>query len=54
MVLAHSDERLTGADVSDHRLPEALHPVVLVTFAEKIRPDAAETIAYFRELGRLH
>ena len=51
LVLAHSDEQLTDADVSDHRLPGAVHPVVLVTFAEKIRPDAAETVAYFREQG---
>ncbi len=51
LLLPHSDEQLTGADVSDHRLPGALNPVVLVTFAEKIRPDAAETVTYFREQG---
>jgi cation-transporting ATPase E len=51
LVLARSDEQLTGADVLDHRLPRALHPAILVTFAEKIRPDAADTVAYFQAQG---
>jgi cation-transporting ATPase E len=51
LVLARSDEQLTGTDVSAHRLPGSLNPVALVTFAEKVRPDAAETVAYFREQG---
>lgn len=51
LVLAHSDEQLTAADVTAHRLPGSLHPLMLVTFAERIRPDAAETVAYFREQG---
>ena len=51
LVLARSEEPLTGADVSAHRLPESLHPVVLVTFTEKVRPDAAQTVAYFRDQG---
>ena len=51
LVLARSDEQLTGSDVSARRSPGSLTPVALVTFAEKIRPDAAETVAYFREQG---
>ncbi len=51
LVLAHSDEELTEAQVSAHRLPGVLQPIALVTFAEKIRPDAATTVAYFREQG---
>ena len=51
LILAHSKERLTEAEVSAHRLPGLLQPIALVTFAEKIRPDAATTVAYFREQG---
>ena len=51
LVLARSDEPLTHADASGQPLPGSLHPVALVTFAERIRPDAAETVAYFREQG---
>ena len=51
LVLAHSDEELTETEVSAHRLPGLLQPIALVTFAEKIRPDAADTVAYFREQG---
>jgi cation-transporting P-type ATPase E len=36
-----------GAD----RLPGALVPVALLTFREKVRDDAHETLAYFREQG---
>jgi cation-transporting ATPase E len=32
-------------------LPPALHAVAIVTFREKVRADAAETIRYFREEG---
>ncbi|QNE47251.1 HAD-IC family P-type ATPase [Glaciihabitans sp. INWT7] len=51
LVLAHSDDRLGGADIDGHRLPGSLQPVALVTFAETIRPDAAETVAYFQAQG---
>ncbi|MHC5795747.1 HAD-IC family P-type ATPase [Lacisediminihabitans sp. FW035] len=51
LILAHSDDSSAVPDVLAHRLPESLNPVMLVTFAEKIRPDAAQTIAYFREQG---
>jgi cation-transporting ATPase E len=46
LVLAHSDASLT-----DEALPADLAPVALVMFAEKVRPDAAETLAYFAAQG---
>ncbi|MFN8025815.1 MAG: HAD-IC family P-type ATPase [Acidimicrobiia bacterium] len=46
LVLAHSDAPLAG-----EALPEPLVPVALVMFSEKVRPDAAETLAYFHEQG---
>ena len=46
LVLAHSDTALDGES-----LPGGLSPVALVMFAEKVRPDAAETLAYFHEQG---
>ncbi|MCZ2403755.1 HAD-IC family P-type ATPase [Paenarthrobacter sp. Z7-10] len=33
------------------RLPSGLLPVMLLTFREKVRSDAAETLRYFREQG---
>jgi len=46
LVLGHSD-----APLRDESLPADLAPVALVMFAEKVRPDAAETLAYFAEQG---
>ncbi len=46
LVLARSDAGLDGES-----LPADLVPVALVMFAEKVRPDAAETLAYFHEQG---
>jgi cation-transporting ATPase E len=46
LVLAGTDSSLAG-----EALPEGLRPVALVMFAEKIRPDAAETLRYFHEQG---
>ncbi|MCD2443089.1 cation-translocating P-type ATPase [Agromyces sp. SYSU K20354] len=46
LVLAHSAEPL---DEAAERLPAALEPVALMTFRERIRPDAAETLAYFAQ-----
>jgi len=37
---------LRGEDV-----PAAAHPVALVVLAEQVRPDAADTLAYFRDQG---
>jgi len=46
LVLARSDDALDGES-----LPRDLTPVALIMFAEKVRPDAAETLAYFAEQG---
>jgi cation-transporting ATPase E len=46
LVLARSDAALAG-----ETLPSDLTPVALVMFAEKVRPDAAETLAYFAAQG---
>jgi cation-transporting ATPase E len=46
LLLAHTDALLAG-----DRLPAGLHPVALVVLAEQVRPDAAETIAYFLKQG---
>jgi cation-transporting ATPase E len=46
LVLAHSD-----APLADESLPGELTPVALVMFAEKVRPDAADTLAYFAAQG---
>ncbi len=45
LVLARSDA-LTG-----ETLPDDLEPVALVMFAEKVRPDAADALAYFAAQG---
>ena len=46
LLLAHRDGAL-DAEV----LPDDLTPVALVLFDEKVRPDAGETLAYFRRQG---
>lgn len=46
LLLARSDEDLAGEE-----LPDALDASALVVFEEQIRPDAAETLAYFRRQG---
>ncbi|MEH3088283.1 MAG: HAD-IC family P-type ATPase [Microbacterium arborescens] len=46
LVLAHTSE-----PVSADGLPGSLRAVALLTFREQVRPDAAETLAYFREQG---
>jgi cation-transporting ATPase E len=46
LVLARADGPLAGEE-----LPSGLVPVALVMFAEKIRPDAADTLRYFDEQG---
>ncbi|NTW28824.1 MAG: HAD-IC family P-type ATPase [Coriobacteriia bacterium] len=48
LLLAHTPEPLTAASDS---LPADLEPVALVLLAERIRPDAGTTIAYFAEQG---
>ncbi|MFG6503130.1 HAD-IC family P-type ATPase [Microbacterium sp. P05] len=51
LVLAHTDAALTDADVEAERLPAHPVAVTVLTFREKVRPDAAQTLAYFREQG---
>lgn len=46
LLLADAPKPLTGPEV-----PAELRPVALVTLMEQVRPDAAETLAYFREQG---
>ena len=48
LVLAHSSQPL---DVESERLPAGLTAVALLTFRENVRPDAAETLAYFAQQG---
>ena len=43
--------RTATAALDGETLPADLSPVALVMFAEKVRPDAAETLAYFDEQG---
>jgi cation-transporting P-type ATPase E len=43
LLLAHAD-----ADVDGEEIPKDLDAVALVLFKEKVRPDAADTLAYFR------
>lgn len=47
LVLAHSDAPLGAGAV----LPAGLHPVAVLTFRERIREDAAETLAFFAREG---
>jgi cation-transporting ATPase E len=51
LVLGHSPEALTGADVDAERLPDHLTPTVVLTFREQVRPDAAQTLSYFQAQG---
>lgn len=48
LVLAYSPEQL---DAKNETLPANLRAVALLAFEETIRPDAATTLAYFKEQG---
>jgi cation-transporting ATPase E len=50
LVLAFS-RPLTTADVEAERLPDELVAVAVLTFREKVRTDAAQTLEYFRAQG---
>jgi cation-transporting ATPase E len=39
------------AELTGERLPDRLEPIALVVLAEKIRPDAADTLGYFAKQG---
>ena len=49
LVLAHS--AMIDGPAEHPELPAGLVPVALVTFHERVREDAAQTLAYFREQG---
>lgn len=51
LVLAHASEPMTSREAAAGSLPAELAPSVLLTFREKVRPDAAETLAYFGNQG---
>ncbi|KAA9151147.1 HAD-IC family P-type ATPase [Microbacterium lushaniae] len=51
VVLARSPHALTAADVAAERLPAGLRPAAVITFRERIRPDAAQTLRYFGDQG---
>lgn len=51
LVLAHVDAEISPADAEAERLPGVAVAVAVVTFREEVRPDAAQTLAYFREQG---
>lgn len=51
LVLAYSTDMLVVREGDDQRLPEALRVVAVITFRERVRPDAAQTLAYFKEQG---
>ncbi|SIT68739.1 HAD-IC family P-type ATPase [Microbacterium sp. RU33B] len=51
LVLAHSATALSDADVEAERLPDGVAPAVVLTFREQVRPDAAQTLEYFRTQG---
>lgn len=53
LLLAHTDEPLPEgrAESGEAALPSGLLPVALVTFEERIREDAAATLAYFTAQG---
>ncbi len=51
LVLAHTAASLTSDDVDAERLPGGLVAVAVLTFREKVRDDAAQTLAYFDEQG---
>ncbi|MBF4563049.1 HAD-IC family P-type ATPase [Microbacterium sp. VKM Ac-2870] len=51
LVLAYAPTELTAADAEAERLPADLIPVAVLTFREKVRSDAAQTLEYFRAQG---
>jgi magnesium-transporting ATPase (P-type) len=46
LALARSEAQLTG-EGSEPRFPDDAHPLGLVVLAERLRPNAAETVAFF-------
>lgn len=51
LVLAYSANVLVVGKGDDHILPTALRIVAVLTFREQVRPDAKQTLQYFRDQG---
>jgi cation-transporting ATPase E len=51
LVLAHAPRPFSPEDAELEVLPSALRPAVIVTLSEKVRPNAAKTLAFLREQG---
>lgn len=51
LVLAHTSDIMPDGGTEDVQLPSGLAAASLLTFREKVRPDAAQTLAYFRQQG---
>ncbi|MET0977075.1 MAG: HAD-IC family P-type ATPase [Leifsonia sp.] len=51
LVLARSDAVLSSGDAAGERLLPDVRPVTLLTFRERVRPDARETLDYFASQG---
>jgi cation-transporting ATPase E len=51
LVLARSAEGLSQGDAAAERLPADLVPILVLTFRETVRPDAAQTLAFFERQG---
>ncbi|MBO1902917.1 HAD-IC family P-type ATPase [Leucobacter weissii] len=48
LVLAHAEAPPIRAEIDSETLPEGIRPIAVVTFRELLRPDAAQTLSYFR------
>lgn len=51
LVLAFTRDPYPAAAQEAENLPTGLSPVAVITFSEKVRPDAAQTLSYFRAQG---
>lgn len=52
LVLAYAQDVMPdGGTDDDMQLPRGLTTATLLTFREKVRPDAAQTLSYFRQQG---
>ena len=51
VLLAHAREVMPKDAADREELPRILTAVVLLTFREKVRPDAARTLSFFRQQG---